>query len=147
MALLLFLGVTILRSAAGRLSSVSPKPVSETPKIALEKLKHAVASFQFTDEEKLNRTNVQDINKSLRAYIGTLLGISNEAAQSVTTSDFFNYDTQKRLTDEISTTARAVLKQIDTVVYGRQIKKEMVNTILQGIEDIIKQTSPMFAKR
>jgi len=146
-ALLLFLGVTALRSMAGRLSPVSPKPVTETPRIALERLKHAVTSFQFTGEEKLNRTNVQDINKSLRTYIGTLLGISNEAAQSVTTSDFFNYDTQKRLTGEISTTARTVLKQIDTVVYGRQIKKEMVDKILQGIEDIIKQTSPMFAKR
>ena len=141
-ALLLFLGVAALRSMAGRLSPVSPKPVTETPKIALERLKHAVASFQFTGEEKLNRTNVQDINKSLRTYIGTLLGISNEAAQSVTTSDFFDYDAQKRLTEEISTTARAVLKQIDTVVYGRQIKKEMVDKILQGIEEILKQTSP-----
>ncbi|HEY4482067.1 MAG TPA: hypothetical protein VI489_04375 [Candidatus Brocadiaceae bacterium] len=140
-ALLLFLGVTALRSMAGRLSPVSPKPVTETPKIALERLKHAAASFQFTGEEKVNRTNVQDINKSLRTYIGTLMGISNEAAQSVTTTDFFNYDTQKRLTGEISTTARTVLKQIDTVVYGRQIKKEMVDKILQGIEEIIKQTS------
>ena len=140
-ALVLFLGVTALRSIAGRLSPVSPKPVSETPKIALERLQHAVASFPFTDEEKLNRTNIQVINKSLRAYIGTLLGISNELAQSVTTSDFFNYDTQKRLTDEISITARTVLKQIDTVVYGRQIKKEMVDKILQGIEEIIKQTT------
>jgi len=138
--LLLFLGVKALRSMAGRLSPVSPKPVSETPKIALERLQHAVASFQFADKEKLNRTNIQDINKSLRTYIGTLLGISNEAAQSVTTSDFFNYDTQKRLTDKISTTTRTVLKQIDTVVYGRQIKKEMVDKILQGIEEIIKQT-------
>lgn len=138
---LLFLGVTALRSMAGRLSPVLPKPVCETPKIALEKLKQAVASFQFTDEEKLNRTNIQDINKSLRAYIGTLLGISNEAAQSVTTTDFFDYDAQKRLTDEISTTAKAVLKQIDTVVYGRQIKKEMVGKILQGIEEIMKQTN------
>ena len=140
-ALLLFLGVTALRSMAGRLSPVSPKPVTETPEIALERLKHAVASFQFTGEEKVNRTNVQDINKSLRTYIATLMGISNEAAQSVTTTDFFNYDTQKRLTGEISTTARTVLKQIDTVVYGRQIKKEMVDKILQGIEEIIKQTS------
>jgi hypothetical protein len=140
-ALLLFLGVTALRSMAGRLSPVSPKPVTETPKIALERLQRAVASFQFTGEEKPNRTNVQDINKSLRTYIGTLLGMSNEAAQSVTTTDFFNYDTQKRLTGEISITARTVLKQIDTVVYGRQIKKEMVDKILQGIEEIIKQTS------
>ncbi|HHT9112176.1 MAG: hypothetical protein HZA47_05000 [Planctomycetes bacterium] len=145
-ALLLFLGVTALRSMAGRLSPISPKPVTETPKIALERLQHAVASFQFAGEEKVNRTNIQDINKSLRTYIGTLLGISNEAAQSVTTSDFFNYDTQKRLTGEISTTARTVLKQIDTVVYGRQIKKEMIDKILQGIEEIIKQTSPMFVK-
>ena len=145
--IVLFLGVTALRSMAGRLSPVLPKPVCETPKITLERLKHAVALFQFTDEEKLNRTNAQHINKSLRAYIGALLGISNEVAQSVTTSDFFNYDAQKRLTDEISTTAKAVLKQIDTVVYGRQIKKEMVDKILQGIEEIIKQTNPMFAKR
>ena len=40
------------------------------------------------------------------------------------------------MTAETSTTARAVLKQIDAVVYGRQIKKEMVDKILQGIEEI-----------
>lgn len=145
-ALLLFLGITVLRSMAGRLSPVSPKPVAETPKIALERLQRAVASFQFADEEKQDRTNIQDINKSLRAYIGSLMGISNELSQSVTTSDFFNYDTQKRLTGELSTTARAVLKQIDTLIYGRQVAKEMVDTVLQGIEEIINQTKPMFGK-
>ena len=140
--LLLFLGVTALRSMAGRLSPVSPKPVSETPQIALERLKNAIKSFQFTNEDTKDRRNIHNINKAFRTYVGTLMGISNETAQSSTTSDFFNYDAQKRLTDEISTTAKSVLKQIDTVVYGRQIKKEMVDKILQGIEEILKQTSP-----
>ena len=114
-ALLLFLGVTFLRSAAGRLSPVSPKPVSETPKVALERLKHVVASFQFTDEDELNRKNIHNIDKAFRTYLGTLMGISNEAAQSSTTSDFLNYDTQKRLSDETLTITRTVLKQIDTL--------------------------------
>ena len=140
--LLLFLGVTALRSMAGRLSPVSPKSVSETPQIALERLKNAIKSFQFTNEDTKDRRNIHNINKAFRTYVGTLMGISNETAQSSTTSDFFNYDAQKRLTDEISTTAKSVLKQIDTVVYGRQIKKEMVDKILQGIEEILKQTSP-----
>ncbi|HHT9115846.1 MAG TPA: hypothetical protein ACFYEL_05190, partial [Candidatus Wunengus californicus] len=145
-ALLLFLGVTALRSMAGRLSPVLPKPVSETPQIALERLKNAIKSFQFTNEDTEDRRNIHNINKAFRTYVGTLLGISNEAAQSVTTSDFFDYDAQKRLTDGISTTARTVLKQIDTIVYGRQIKKEMVDKILQGIENIINQTGSMFVK-
>jgi hypothetical protein len=105
-----------------------------------------MSSFKYSGEEQINRENIHNIDRALRTYLGALIGIPNEIAQSVTTSDFFNYDTQKRLTDEISTTARTVLKQIDTAVFGRQIKKEMVDKILRGIEDIINQTSSMFAK-
>ncbi len=145
-ALLLFLGVVTLRSMAGRMSPPSPKPICETPRVALERLQRTAASFRFSDEEKLNRTNIQDISKSLRAYIGALLGISGETAQSITTTDFFNDDTQKRLTGETSTAVKAILKQMDAIVYGRQIKKEMVDAMLQGIEDLIKQTSPTLMK-
>ena len=88
--LLLFLGVTTLRSAAGRFSPVSPKPVSETPRIALGRLKNVMTSFQFTKEDPINRENIHKIDKALRTYLGTLIGISNETAQSDTTSGFLN---------------------------------------------------------
>ena len=144
--LLLFLGVITLRSVSGRITPPSQIPLTETPRVALERLQHLITTFKYANTDRINKENIHNIDRALRTYLGALIGISNEISQSVTTTDFFNYDTQKRLTDEISTTARTVLKQIDTVVYGRQIKKEMVDKILQGIEEIIKQTSPMFAK-
>src|SRR3972149_815180 len=136
--LLLFLGVTALRSMAGRLSPVSPKSVIETPQIALERLKNAIKSFQFTNEDTKDRRNIHNINKAFRTYVGTLMGISNETAQSSTTSSFLNYDTQKRLSAETSTITQTVLKQLDILVYSKHILREAVDKMLQGIEEIIK---------
>ncbi|MBI2447727.1 MAG: hypothetical protein HYV48_04260, partial [Candidatus Omnitrophica bacterium] len=138
--LLLFLGVITLRSVSGRITPPSQIPLTETPRVALERLQHLMASFKYTHEEQTNKENIHNIDRALRTYLGALVNMPNEIAQSVTTTDFFNYDTQKRLTDEISTIARTVLKQIDTAVYGRQIKKEMVDKMLHSIEEIIKQT-------
>ena len=138
--LLLFLGVTTLRSAAGRLSPVSPKPMSETPQIALGRLKNVMTSFQFTKEDPINRENIHKIDKALRTYLGTLIGISNETAQSDATSGFLNHDTQKQLSAEASKIIQTVLKQLDTLIYGRHIRKESVDKMMQGIEEIIKQT-------
>jgi len=138
--LILFLGVITLRSIAGRLLPVTPKPVSETPQIALERLKNGLASFAFTQEDSLNRRNVQNIDKALRIYLGILIGISNETAQSATTPDFLNYDTQKLLPNEASTVAQAVLKQLDRLIFGRQIEKEAIDKIFQEIDEIIKLT-------
>ena len=140
-ALLLFLGVTILRSAAGRLSPVSPKPVSETPQVALERLKNVMKSFQFTNEDDVNRKNIHNIDKAFRTYLGTLMGISNETAQSSTASYFLNYDTQKRLSAETLTITKTVLKQLDTLIYGRRVVKEAVDKMLQGIKEIIQLTT------
>ncbi len=144
--LLLFLGIITFRSVSGRITPPSQIPLTETPRVALERLQHLMASFKYSGEEQTNRENIYNIDRALRTYLGTLANIPNEIAQSVTTTDFFNYDTQKQLTNEISTTARTVLKQIDTAVYGRQIKKEMVDKILLGIENIINQTGSMFVK-
>src|SRR3990172_3211608 len=104
--LLLFLGVITLRSVSGRITPPSQIPLTETPRVALERLQHLMASFKYAHEEQTNRENIHIIDRALRTYLGALIGIPNEIAQSVTTTDFFNYDTQKRLTDEISTTAR-----------------------------------------
>ena len=141
-ALLFFLGVTTIRSIAGRISPVAPKPVSETPQIALERLKNVIASFQFTNEDQENRKNIYEINKALRTYLGTLIGISNETAQSASTSSFLNYDTQKRLQEETSTTVQAVLKELDSFIFGKRIEKEAVDKMLQKIEEIINLTRP-----
>ena len=138
--LLLFLGMTTLRSLSGRLSAVSPKPVSETPQITLGRLKNVTKSFQFTNEEQINRDNIHNIDKALRTYLGSIVGISNEIAQSATTSAFLNYNTQKQLSAGISTTIKNVLKQLDILIYGRHIRKESVDKMLRGIEEIIKQT-------
>ena len=138
--LLLFLGVITLRSVSGKLSTVSPMTVSETPQIALGRLKNVMTSFQFTKEDPINRENIHKIDKALRTYLGTLIGIPNEMALSATTSSLLSYNIQKKLSAEASKIIQTVLKQLDTLIYGRHIRKESVDKMLQGIEEIIKQT-------
>ncbi|MFN3531347.1 MAG: hypothetical protein ACK41Q_02375 [Candidatus Brocadia sp.] len=140
--LFLFLGVTVLRSAVGRVSPVSPRPISETPQIALERLKRVISSSQFTNDNSLNQENVYNINKSLRTYLGMLIGISNETAQSAVTSTFLNYDTKKRLPEESSILVLTVLKQLDSLIFGKQIQKDVFDKMLQGVEGIIERTGP-----
>lgn len=138
--LFVFLGVMALRSLVGKLSSAAPKPVAETPRIALERLKNTLSLFQYTDDEDINRNTIHNINKALRTYAGMLIGISNERAQSATTSDFLKYDIQKQLPEEISTVIRTVLKQLDELIFGRHMGKESVDRILLGIKEIIEKT-------
>lgn len=140
--LVFFLGVTTLRSVVGRVSSALPKPVSETPQIALERLKNVISSCQFANDDSLNRENIYNINKALRRYLGTLMGISNETAQSATTSSFLNYDTKKQFPEETSTVIQTVLKQLDNLIFGRHIGKEVFDKMLQGIEETIARTGP-----
>lgn len=135
-----FFGVTALRSLAGRWSSIPQKPAAETPRIALERLKNILASFQYTDDEVINRNAIHNLNKALRTYAGTLVGVSNERAQSATTSDFLKYDTQKQLPEEISAIVQTVLKQADGLIFGRHLGKEPVDSMLRGVKEIIERT-------
>lgn len=138
--LFVFLGVTALRSLAGKWSSAPPKPVVETPHLALERLKNTLSRFQYTGDEATNRNTIHNINKALRTYAGMLIGISNERAQSATTPGFLKYDTQKQLPEEISMTIQTVLKQLDELIFGRHIEKESVDKMLQGVKEIIEKT-------
>lgn len=138
--LFLFLGVTTLRSIAGKLSPISSKPVTETPQVSLERLKKVIMSSQFTNDDSFNRENTHNINKAFRAYLGTIIGISNEMAQSVTTSRFLAHDTQKRFTEDTSTLIQAVLKQLDSLIFGRLMGKEAFDNMLQGIGELITRT-------
>ncbi|MCF6156630.1 MAG: hypothetical protein E3K36_15660 [Candidatus Brocadia sp.] len=140
--LFLFLGVTALRSIVGKVSPASPKPISETPQIALERLKNAISSSQFTEDDSLNQENVYNINKALRTYLGVLIGISNATAQSATTSNFLKYDTKKRLPEESSIPIQTVLKQLDSLIFGKHVEKEAFDKMLQGAEGIIAWTGP-----
>lgn len=144
--LLLFLGVTTLRSLAGRLLPVPPKPAGETAQIALERLKNTLKSFQFTDDDQINQKNIHNTNKALRAYTGTLLGISNEMAQSIPTSSFPHCDTQKQFSAETTTIILAVLQQLDGLIFGKHINKDAFDKILLGIEEMIRLTSPGLLK-
>lgn len=137
---LLFLCGIIVRSTTKRLSSITPKPVFETPRAALQRLKNSITSFQFTQEDTVNRKNIHDVDRALRAYLGILIGIPNELAQSTTTSDFMSYDTQKQLSEETSAVIQTVLKQLDALIFGSHIEKEAVDKTMQGVEEIIRLT-------
>ncbi|MDE2217358.1 MAG: hypothetical protein KGJ87_09400 [Planctomycetota bacterium] len=143
--LLFFLGMAVLRPLAGRLTTASSKPTGKTPKISLERLKNITTSFKFTNEDPVNRKNIHDINKALRIYLGIIIGISTETAQSATTASFLNYDSQKQLSEETLTITAKALKQLDTLIFGKHIKKETVDSVMQKIEEIIKLTSPKLA--
>ncbi|UJS15919.1 MAG: hypothetical protein L3J17_08295 [Candidatus Jettenia sp.] len=138
--LLLFLCGIIIRSTTKKLSYTIPKPVFETPQATLQRLKNSIASFQFAHEDAVNRKNIHDIDKALRTYLGILIGISNELAQSTTTSDFLSHDTQKQISEETSAIIQTVLRQLDTLIFGNHIEKEAVDKITQGVEEIIRLT-------
>ncbi len=140
--LIVFLGIITLRSAVRKLTPIAPERVTEMPDMALKRLRNAIASFQFTDESTSNQKHIQDIDKAVRIYLGTLTGISGDMAQSVTTSTFFRQDTQKQLSEEVLTSAKTLLKQLDALIFGRQIDKESVDKALLGIEAIITLTKP-----
>lgn len=135
--LIIFLGIITLRSTIRKLTPVAPKKVTETPEIALKRLRNAMASFQFTDDSTVNQKYIQDIDKAVRIYFGTFTGISGDTAQSATTSGFFSHNTQKQLSEEASTAAKTLLKQLDALIFGRRIDKESVDKALRGIEEII----------
>ncbi|MDN3513763.1 MAG: hypothetical protein NG747_05120 [Candidatus Brocadia sp.] len=138
--LLFFLGVATLRSVTKKLSPAAPKPAAETPQISLERLKNVLTS-SFTNDDTADRENIHRINKALRAYLGTLMGISNEMAQSATTPGFLHYDTQKQFPEETSTMIQTVLKQLDAIIFGKYIGREAFDKMQQGIEEIITRTS------
>ncbi len=133
--------VTVMRSATKRSLSIAPKPIHETPQIALERLKNAMAQFQFTNESAIDQNHIYNIDKALRIYIGTLIGLSSETAQSITTSGFLANDTKKQLPEETYTTIQTVLKQLDALIFGKHIDKETANKMMQGIEEIMAQTN------
>lgn len=138
---LLFLGGLFVQSRAKRFSAVKPALVSETPQITRQRLKDALASFRYSSEDSENRNNIHDIDKALRIYLGTLMGISGETAQSVTTSQFLSYNTRQTLPEETSAIIQTVLKQLDLLIFGRQIDKEIMDNIVQGADEIIRKTA------
>ncbi|HHT9110269.1 MAG TPA: hypothetical protein ACFYDZ_03810 [Candidatus Brocadiaceae bacterium] len=141
--LIVFLGVITLRSTVRKLTPDAPKRVAETPELALKKLRDAIASFQFTDDNAINQKHIQNIDKTIRIYLGVLTEIPGDTAQSVTTADFFSQDTQKKLSEEVQTSAKTLLKQLDALIFGRRIDKESVDKMLLGIEAIITLTNPL----
>lgn len=143
LGIILFLSLCalVIRSMTREISTVTPKPVHETPRIALERLKDAIAQFQLTNEGTIDQNLIYNIDKALRSYLGTLVGLSSETAQSATTSDFLTNDTKKYLSEEAYATAQTVLKQLDTLIFGKQADKETANKMIQGIEEIMVQTN------
>lgn len=144
--LLLILGGITVRSTMRKFPPVTAKSILETPKIALERLKNSLASFQFTDEETANRKSISEIDKALRGYVGLLIGISPEIAQSVTTSGFMGYDVQKKLSEETSTLVHTVLRKLDTLIFGTCLNKETTGEVIKGIEEIIARTDSKFLR-
>ncbi len=136
--LLLILGIMILRPLGKRLSAVPPKPMEETPKIAIERLKNAVTSFLFSGDDSVMREGIYTIDKALRIYLGALVGIPSMEAQSITTSNFLNSAHQKPLSEETAALTQTVLKQLDALIYGRHIDKETVEEMMRGIAEILR---------
>ncbi|MDR4509275.1 MAG: hypothetical protein MRJ65_13790 [Candidatus Brocadiaceae bacterium] len=139
-SLLVFLGVIAARAKLRKRFSARPKVMHETPQSALKTLEDAIASFQYSSENMKNRENVCILDKALRIYLGRCIDIPMERALSTPTANFIQYVEQKQLSEGALSVIKTVLKQLDDIIFGNQVKEKNTDKVLEGIEKIIQIT-------
>lgn len=138
--LFIFLCVMKLRATSRRFSPLQNQG-QETLQTALARLQNTLASFPSAGEDAVaDAKHLQEASKALRSYLGVIMGISNETAQSVVTADFLNYDTLMCLPGDALPAIQAALKRLDSLVFGTRIEKESVDKAMQEIQEIIRLT-------
>ncbi len=141
--LFIFLCVMTLRATSKRFSPAQNQGL-ETPRTALARLQNTLASFPSAGaDEAADTKHLQDVSKALRSYLGVLMGISNETAQSAATANFLSHDTQTRLPGDVLPVVRTALKRLDSLVFGTRIEKESVDKAVQEIQEIIRLTGSL----
>ncbi|MCF6148482.1 MAG: protein BatD [Candidatus Kuenenia sp.] len=139
--LLLFLfGILTIRASVKKYAEKKPETIVITPQIALEELKNAIVKLEYTSNDTTNRENIQIANKALRTYLSTLIGISEELAQSLTTSRFFENNRQNRLSEDMANMAKKSFNLLDSLIFGKQINKETFKKMRIGLEEIVRLT-------
>lgn len=138
--LFIFLCVMTLRATSRRISP-SQNQGQETPQTALARLQNTLASFPSASEDAAASTkHLQEVSKALRTFLGVIMGISNETAQSAATANFLSHDTQSLLPGDALPVIRTALKSLDSLVFGTRIGKESVDKAMQEIQEIIRLT-------
>ena len=127
--------------ATSRLFSPAQNQGRKPPQTALARLQNTLASFPSAGEDAAaGAKHLQDVIKALRSYLGVLMGISNETAQSAATANFLSHDTQSLLPGDALPVIQTALKSLDSLVFGTRIEKESVDKAMQEIQEIIRLT-------
>lgn len=138
--LFIFLCVMTLRATSRRFSP-SQNQGQETPQTALARLQNTLASFPSGSEDvAVGANHLQDVCKALRSYLGVIMGISNETAQSAATANFLSHDTKTHLPGDALPVIQTALKSLDSLVFGTRIGKEPVDKAMQEIQEVIRLT-------
>ncbi|GJQ48459.1 MAG: hypothetical protein H3C64_01745 [Candidatus Kuenenia stuttgartiensis] len=138
--LLLLFGMLTIRASMQKQAEKKPITTTITPHIALEKLKAVMLKLEYTDNDALNKENAQLASKALRTYLGTFTGISNELAQSLTTSRFFENNGQNKLSEDATTVARESFRLLDSLIFEKQIHEETFKRTKDCLEDVVRLT-------
>ncbi|MEK7289212.1 MAG: hypothetical protein AAB067_03455, partial [Planctomycetota bacterium] len=105
------------------------------------RLQNTLASFPSASEDAAASTkHLQEVSKTLRTFLGVIMGISNETAQSAATANFLSHDTQSHLPGDALPVIQTALKSLDSLVFGTRIGKESVDKAMQEIQEIIRLT-------
>ena len=138
--LFIFLCVMTLR-ATSRRTSPSQNQGLETPQTALARLQNILASIPASGEDSVvDAKYLQEVSKAVRSYLGVIMGISNETAQSAASSGFLSYDAQSRLPGDALPVIQKALKSLDGLVFGIRRDKELVDNAMQEIQEIVRLT-------
>lgn len=138
--MLLLFGMLTIRASMQKQAEKKPITTTITPHIALEKLKAVMLKLEYTDNDALNKENAQLASKALRTYLGTFTGISNELAQSLTTSRFFENNGQNKLSEDATTVARESFRLLDSLIFEKQIHEETFKRTKDCLEDVVRLT-------
>ncbi|MBM4056122.1 MAG: hypothetical protein FJ264_15935 [Planctomycetes bacterium] len=138
--LLLSFVILTIRTSIMKHAEKTPAIAVITPQIALEDLKNAITELEYADDDSKNKEVIHIANKALRKYLSTLLGISNELAQSLTTARFFDHNGQNKLSEDAVNTAKESFKLLDSLIFGKQISKVSFKKIKDSLEEVVRLT-------
>ena len=95
--------------------------------------------LEVFDDSK-NKEIIHSANKALRTYLSTLIGISNELAQSLTTTRFFEYNTQNKLSEDGADITKESFNLLDSLIFGKQIHKDTFQKVKKCLEEVVRLT-------
>jgi hypothetical protein len=132
MFLFLF-GQTMVRRVRETLFPVKETP-TETPEAARAQLSSLLSALQSSDNLEGMRQDVEGLDKALRYYLGSLVGLPRERSLSLSSAQLLEI-----LPQELYSGTRGILDNLDRMIFGGRLDKKRLEEVFSGIEELLKR--------